>query len=328
MVIPVSAKEEFWGLKIYWKRFLLVAEEIEPRANPAASATGTVLEASVEKGRGIMTTVLVQNGTLKLGDTLLVGENYGRIKAMFDFNGKRIKKAGPSTPVSVSGLNGIPEAGEQFRVVESEKAARKIIAEESVRSTTPGKQTRSTPVSLEEFFSRMQEGESKTLYLIVKADVQGSLEPIVNSLERSGTMMKSTLKSCALRPAMCRRAMSCWRLLRTRSFWASMWMLIPSPRRRRAASRWIFVHYAIIYKLIEDVEKALKGMLAPTYQDVVIGRAEVRQVFRIRNVGTVAGCLYAHGRGAPQCKCPCGSRHPPAAYRPGEQFEAFAGKCT
>jgi translation initiation factor IF-2 len=181
MVIPVSAKE-ILGIDDLLEAILLVSEDIQPRANPTASATGTVLEAKIEKGRGAMTTLLVQNGTLKMGDTLLVGQNYGRIKAMFDHKGKRVREAGPSMPLSVSGLGGIPEAGEQFRVVESEKAARRIIAEEQEdqRQAPIGRQK---SISLEEFFSRLQEGEAKSLNLIVKADVQGSLEPIVNSLE-------------------------------------------------------------------------------------------------------------------------------------------------
>jgi translation initiation factor IF-2 len=292
MVIPVSAKE-IMGIEDLLEAILLVAEDSEPRANPSASATGTVLEASIEKGRGIMTTVLVQNGTLEMGDTLLVGENYGRIKAMFDYNGKRIKKAGPSTPVSVSGLNGIPEAGDQFRVVESEKVARKIIADEDLERRQ-AEMIQSAPVSLEEFFSRMQEGETKTLYLIVKADVQGSLEPIVNSLERlaneevdieilrsaTGNVTESDIKLASASDAII----------------LGFNVDIDPIAKAAAASEQVDIRtYNIIYKLIEDVEKALKGMLAPVYRDVVIGRAEVREVFRIRNVGTVAGCYMRTG---------------------------------
>ncbi|HEY1408285.1 MAG TPA: translation initiation factor IF-2, partial [Promineifilum sp.] len=177
MVIEVSAREKL-GIDDLLEAILLVSEEANPQANPDAIASGTVLEAKIERGKGIMTTVLVQNGTLRLGDTLLVGEHYGRIKAMYDYTGKRVKGAGPSTPVAVSGLDGIPEAGEQFRVVESEKAARKIIDDARDESRiTPESRSRAT---LDEFFARLQEGESKTLNLVVKADVQGSLEPIVN----------------------------------------------------------------------------------------------------------------------------------------------------
>lgn len=292
LVIPVSAKEVL-GIEDLLEAILLVAEEAEPRANPSATATGTVLEASVEKGRGIMTTVLVQNGTLELGDTLLVGENYGRIKAMFDFNGKRIKSAGPSTPVSVSGLNGIPEAGEQFRVVESEKTARKIIAEEGLeRRQSPV--TQSAPVSLEEFFSRIQEGEAKTLYLIVKADVQGSLEPIVNGLER---LANEEVDIEILRASTGNVSESDIMLASASDAIILGFNVEVDPIARTAAtSEQVDIRtYNIIYKLFEDVEKALKGMLAPVYQDKVVGRAEVRQVFHIRSVGTVAGCYMRTG---------------------------------
>ncbi|MFN2134476.1 MAG: translation initiation factor IF-2 [Candidatus Promineifilaceae bacterium] len=292
MVIPVSAKEQL-GIEDLLEAILLVAEEIDPRANPDASATGTVLEASIEKGRGIMTTLLVQNGTLELGDTLLVGENYGRIKAMFDFKGKAIKTAGPSTPVSVAGLNGMPEAGEQFRVVESEKSARKVIAEEEY-DRREAEQIRSAPVSLEEFFSRMQEGESKTLYLVVKADVQGSLEPIVNSLERLGNdeveiqILRASTGNITESDVMLASASDAIIL----GFNVDTGAIA----KAAASSEQVDIRtYSIIYKLIEDVEKALKGMLEPAYHDVVIGRAEVRQVFRIRSVGTVAGCYMRTG---------------------------------
>ncbi len=292
LIIPVSAREVL-GIDDLLEAILLVAEDAEPRANPTASASGTVLEASVEKGRGIMTTVLVQNGTLKMGDTLLVGDNYGRIKAMFDFNGKRIKQAGPSTPVSVAGLSGIPEAGEQFRVVESEKVARKIISdEESERQASTN--LRAAPVSLEEFFSRIQEGESKTLYLIVKADVQGSLEPIVNGLERLATdevdieILRASTGDVSESDVMLASA--------SEAIILGFNVDIDPIARAAAASEQVDIRtYNIIYKLFEDVEKALKGMLAPVYQDRVIGRAEVRQVFRIRSVGTVAGCYMRTG---------------------------------
>jgi translation initiation factor IF-2 len=292
LVIPVSAKEQL-GIEDLLEAILLVAEEIDPRANPDASATGTVLEASIEKGRGIMTTLLVQNGTLALGDTLLVGENYGRIKAMFDFKGQAIESAGPASPVSVAGLNGMPEAGEQFRVVESEKAARKVISEEEIERRNV-EEARTAPVSLEEFFSRMQEGESKTLYLVVKADVQGSLEPIVNSLERLSNdevdiqILRASTGNITESDVMLASA--------SEAIILGLNVEVGPIARAAASSEQVDIRtYSIIYKLIEDVEKALKGMLEPTYQDVVIGRAEVRQVFRIRSVGAVAGCYMRTG---------------------------------
>ena len=292
MVIPVSAKEKL-GIDDLLEAILLISEDIEPRANPAASATGTVLEAKIEKGRGAMTTFLVQNGTLKTGDTLLVGDNYGRIKAMFDYKGKRIREAGPSMPVSVSGLGSIPQAGEQFRVVESEKAARRIIAEEQddQRQVITGQQK---SITLEEFFSRLQEGETKSLNLIVKADVQGSLEPIVNTLEQ----MANEEVSVEILRASTGNVSESDVMLASASDAIILGFNVdvdPIARAAAASERVDIRNYRIIYKLFEDVEKAMKGMLAPTYRDVVIGRAEVREVFRIRGIGNIAGCYMRTG---------------------------------
>lgn len=291
MVIEVSAREKL-GIDDLLEAILLVSEEANPQANPDAIASGTVLEAKIERGKGIMTTVLVQNGTLRLGDTLLVGEHYGRIKAMYDYTGKRVKGAGPSTPVAVSGLDGIPEAGEQFRVVESEKAARKIIDDARDESRiTPESRSRAT---LDEFFARLQEGESKTLNLVVKADVQGSLEPIVNSLQRlNGEEVELNILRSATGPITESDVM-----LASASEAIILGFNVdadPIARNAAAVEEVQIRTYQIIYKLIEDVEKAMKGLLAPTFEDVVIGRAEVREVFRIRNVGAVAGCYMRTG---------------------------------
>ncbi len=291
MVIPVSATEKL-GIEDLLEAILLVAEDIEPRANPKASATGTVLEARIEKGRGIMTTLLVQNGTLHAGDTLLIGPNHGRIKAMFDYNGGSIREAGPSMPVSVAGLNGMPEAGEQFRVVESEKVARKIIADEELNQRQGPLRQRS--ISLEEFFTRLQEGETKSLNLVVKADVQGSLEPIVNSLEQLDNeevtveILRASTGNISESDVMLASASDAIVL--------GFNVDVDPIAKAAASSEQVDIRsYSIIYKLFEDVEKAMKGMLAPTYRDVVIGRAEVRQVFRIRGVGNIAGCYMRTG---------------------------------
>jgi len=299
MVIPVSAREKL-GIDDLLEGILLTAEEVDPRANPKAPASGTVLEAKIERGKGIMTTILVQNGTLHLGDTLLIGEHHGRIKSMFDYTGKRVAEAGPSTPVAVSGLDGIPVAGEQFRVVESEKVARKMIddAREAAR-TTPTARGKST--TLDEFFARLQEGETKTLNLIVKADVQGSLEPIVTSLERlNGGEVELEILRSATGPITESDVM----LASASDAIILGFNVEPDPiARNSAAVEGVQIRtYQIIYKLIEDVEKAMKGLLAPTYEDVVIGRAEVRQVFKIRNVGTIAGSYMRTGEGRRNAK--------------------------
>ncbi|MCP5096158.1 MAG: translation initiation factor IF-2 [Chloroflexi bacterium] len=294
LVIEVSAKENL-GIDELLEAILLVGEDLEPRANPKAPPSGTVLEAKMERGRGVMTTVLVQNGTINVGDTLMVGVLYGRIKAMFDFKGKKIKTAVPSTPVSVSGLNGIPEAGDQFDTAPSEKVARKIIAQrkEDARLNVV---SQSRAVSLDDFFTRLQEGETKTLNLIVKADVQGSLEPIVTSLKKIGEdndevtieILLSGTGNITENDVMLASA--------SKAVILGFNVFVDNAAKAAAASEQVQVNnYSIIYKLFEDVEKAMKGMLAPVYEDVVIGRAEVRQVFRIRSAGAVAGCYMRTG---------------------------------
>ena len=273
MVIPVSAKEK-----------LGIDDLLEAI---------TVLEARMEKGKGVMATLLVQNGTLTKGDTLLVGEDYGRIKVMFDYKGKRMKSAAPSTPVSASGLSGIPEAGAQFEVVESEKAARKLIAErEEANRIQPV--TRSSVISLDDFFSRLQEGETKTLNLIVKADVQGSLEPITNSLEK---LSNDEVEIQILLAATGNITESDVMLASASEAIILGFNVESDPiSRTTASSEQVEINtYSIIYKLIEDVDKAMKGLLAPVYEDVVIGRAEVRQVFRIKGSGNIAGCYMRTG---------------------------------
>lgn len=293
MVIEVSAKEA-WGIEDLLEAILLVAEDIQPRANPKAEASGTVLEARMERGRGVTATVLVQNGTLHVGDTLLVGDHHGRIRSMFDFTGGRIKEAGPSTPVSVSGLDGMPAAGEQFEIVESEKAARKLIAEREQAEITEERERRG--VSLDEFFSLLQEGEAKTLNLVVKADVQGSLEPIVTSLEKlardntdvdleilhasTGNVSENDIMLAAASDAVV----------------LGFNVTVDSAARVTASNEGVQVKlYNIIYKLIEDVEKAMRGLLEPEVRERIIGRAEVRATFQISGVGAIAGCFMRTG---------------------------------
>jgi translation initiation factor IF-2 len=293
MVVPVSARERL-GMDDLLEGILLVAEELNPRANPKAAPTGTVLEARMEKGRGPVSTLLVQNGTLRQGDTLLIGEHYGRIKAMYDFRGERLKEATPATPVSVSGLNGVPQAGDQFRVVANEKEARKILAEqlaqkEYVSSSRAG-------ISLEDFFIRLQEGDTKTLNLIVKADVQGSLEPILNSLNKIGQDNEEVSLEILLSGTGNISESDVMLASASKAVVIGFNVEADPIARNAASNEQVDIRtYSIIYKLFEDVEKAMKGMLAPTYEDVVIGRAEVRQVFKIRSLGNIAGCYMRSG---------------------------------
>jgi translation initiation factor IF-2 len=291
MVIPVSATEQL-GIDDLLEAILLVAEEIEPRANPNAEPTGTILEGRMEKGRGVMATLLVQNGTLRQGDTLLIGDHYGRIRSMFDFKGNRITEAGPSSPVSVSGLNGMPLAGQKFEVVADERTARKLADE---RAQNVVEEVRAAP-TLEDFFSQLTDGDSKTLNLIVKADVQGSLEPIVNSLQKlNDTSDEVTVE--VLRAATGNVTESDVMLASASgAVILGFNVSVDNIAHAAAASEQIDIRtYRIIYHMIEDVEKAIKGMLSPTFEEKVIGRAEIRQVFRIRGAGNVAGCYMRTG---------------------------------
>jgi len=291
LVIPVSAKQNL-GIDDLLEAILLTADEIDPQANPKGSPIGTVLEAKTERGRGVMTTILVQNGTLKIGDTLLIGQNYGRIKAMYDASGKKVKKAPPSMPVSVSGLNGMPEAGDQFTTVKNEKTARKLVADLQREEEEELLDRRS---SMDAFFARLTgSGGDKTLYLIVKADVQGSLEPLVSSLNKIENdevkidILHASIGEVSENDIMLASA--------SEAVVVGFNVGIDSAARRSAASHLIDIHtYDIIYHLLEDVEKMVKGMMAPVFEQVVIGRAEVRAVFQIRKIGLIAGCFMRTG---------------------------------
>ncbi len=293
LVIELSAKEQL-GIDDLLEAIVLTAEELNPRANPTAQPTGTVLEARMAKGRGVMTTLLVQNGTLRAGDVLLIGEHYGKIRSMFDFRGKRIKQAGPSTPVSVSGLSGIPAAGDQFVIVESERAARKHA--EEIQGDQKRQATTRLPVSLDDFFSQLLEGEPKTLNLIIKGDVQGSLEPIISSLEKlqsdevSLDILRAATGDISENDIMLAAASGAVVL--------GFNVEVDTAARLTAGAESVEIKtYSIIYKLLEDIEKAMKGMLAPVMQEQIIGRAEVRQIFHIRGVGNIAGSYMRTGEG-------------------------------
>ncbi len=294
LVIEVSAKENL-GIDDLLEAILLVGEDLNPRANPEAEPTGTVLEAKMARGQGVMTTVLVQNGTLKVGDTLIVGEYHGRIRAMYDFNGKKVKKAVPSTPVSVSGLDGMPKAGDQFKTAKSVKEARKIIADEQedARSGVSSKQA----VTLDDFFSQLQGGESKTLNLVVKADVQGSLEPILTSLKKIGESFEEVELEILLSGTGNVTETDVMLAAASQAVILGFNVSTDGAATTAASSEQVQINnYSIIYKMFEDVEKALKGLLDPIYQDVIIGRAEIRQVFRIRQIGQIAGCYMRTGK--------------------------------
>lgn len=291
IVVPVSAKQKL-GIQDLLEAILLVAENSDIRANPNGRTIGTVIEAKLDKARGPVATLLVQNGTLKVGDVVLVGTAYGKLRAMFDFRGKPIRKAEPSTPVEVIGLSDVPSAGEPFEVVASEREARleveKRIEERKQQAAARKK------VSLEDLFSRYQAGETKELRLILKADVQGSLEPIITELQKLGSgdikieVIYAETGNITENDIMLASA--------SKAIVVGFNVQADAAARRLAESEGVSIRtYDIIYRLSEDIEKALKGMLEPEQREVVIGRAQVLAVFPVSKLGKVAGCRVSEG---------------------------------
>jgi translation initiation factor IF-2 len=291
MIIPVSAKTKE-GLDDLLEAITLVAEETDIRANPAGKTFGTVIEGRLERTKGVVATLLVQNGTLSVGDAVVTGSVCGKIRAMFDHRNRPIEKAGPSVPVQIMGLDGVPEAGDLFEVAANEKEARSIVEQRRLDQELAAGPRQA--YSLDDIFARFQAGETKTLNLVIKADVQGSLEPIVNSLEN---LSHEELEVSILRADTGTITESDIMLAFASDAIVIGFCVTPdTPARNVAEVHGISVRtYDIIYKLIEDVEKALKGMLEPEYAPVVVGRAEVRAVFRIRRVGNIAGCYILDG---------------------------------
>jgi translation initiation factor IF-2 len=291
MVIPVSAKQK-QGIDDLLEGVLLVADNTEIRANPQGKVIGTVIEAEVDKSKGTIATLLVQNGTLESGDIVVAGKSYGRMKAISDYKGKAVKEAGPSMPVAVMGLNEVPVAGDVFQVVESEKEARAIVAErleeEKARTQTTKK------VSLEDLFASVQAGETKGLNLIVKADVQGSLDPIISELEKLNQgeigikILYAETGNIGENDVMLATA--------SKAIIIGFNVQADVAARRLADAEGISIRlYDIIYRMTEDIEKALKGMLEPEVVEKVIGRASVLAVFSASKLGRVAGCRVTEG---------------------------------
>jgi len=291
LIIPVSAKQRL-GIQDLLDAILLVAENSDIRANPNGRTIGTVIEARLDKNRGPVATLLVQNGTLKVGDVVLVGTAYCKIRAMFDFRGKPLRKAEPSTPVEVIGLSDVPAAGEPFEVVQSEREAR----QEVQRRLEARKQQAEArkKVSLEDLFARYQAGETKELRLILKADVQGSLEPIVSELQKLGSgeikieILYAETGNITENDIMLASA--------SKAIVVGFNVQADASARRLAESEGVSIRtYDIIYRLTEDIEKALKGLLEPEQREKVIGRAQVLAVFSASKFGKVAGCRVTEG---------------------------------
>ncbi len=292
LVVPISAKQKK-GLDDLLEAILLVADNLQILANPKGKVIGSIIEAELDRSKGVIATMLVQNGTLEVGDAVIVSSSYGRLRAMFDFKGKPLRKAGPSTPVSVMGLNEVPQAGDLFEVVDSERIARTIATE---RRTAQGSKASApkTAVTLEELFSQYQSGELRELRLIVKADVQGSLEPIISSLTELGqgeikiNILYAETGNIGENDIMLASASD--------AIVIGFNVQAEATARRLADAEGVSIRlYDIIYRLTEDIEKALKGMLEPELKEKVIGHAEVRAVFHISKIGNIAGCLVVDG---------------------------------
>jgi len=291
LIVPVSAKQKK-GLEELLEAILIVSDSLEIQANPNGKVFGTVIEAQIDKSRGVVATMLVQNGTLKDGDTILAGNTYGKIRAMFDFNGKKIRTAGPSFPVQVLGMGVVPPAGDVFQVVASEKEARAMI--QTNLDAQASKQTTSTKITLEQLFEKVQAGEIKELPIIIKVDVQGSLEPIVNSLNELGqgdikiNILHAETGNISESDVMLAAA--------SKAIVLGFNVDADGAARNLADQQNVSIRlYEIIYRMIEDIEKALKGMLEPEIKEIPVGQAQVRAIFKINKVGTIAGCRVTQG---------------------------------
>ena len=291
--VPVSAKTGE-NLDSLLEMILLTAEMQELTADPNRKSKGTVIEAKLDKGRGAVASLLIQNGTLHVGDSILVGSTYGRIRAMFDDMGKKIKSAGPSIPVEVLGLSEVPAAGDRFVVVKDEKTARNMAEIRKDKIKTESHQT-SHRVSLEDLYSQIQEGKVKELSIIVKADVQGSVEAIRQSLEKLST---DDVKVRVIHGAVGAITETDITLAAASNALMIGFNVRPDSNAIAAAERdgVDIKTYRIIYDAIEDVKSAMIGMLDPEYKEVVNGKAEVRMTYKISNVGTIAGCYVTDGK--------------------------------
>lgn len=291
MVVPVSAKQKK-GIDDLLEGILLVADSSDIKANPAGKVIGTVIEAELDKSKGVMATLLVQNGTLEGGAVIVAGIAHGKLRAISDYKGKPIKKAGPSTPVAVMGLSDVPAAGDLFEVVESEKEARSIVAERLETAKTQAQSRKK--VSLEDLFSKVQAGEAKELNLIVKADVQGSLDPIITELNKLGSgeiglkVLHAETGNIGNNDVMLATA--------SKAILIGFNVQADVDARRMAEKEGVDIRlYEIIYRMTEDIEKALNGMLEPDLKEKILGRAQVLQVFTASKFGRVAGCRVTDG---------------------------------
>ncbi len=293
LCVEVSALKGI-GLKELIEAIQLQAELLELKANPNRPALGTVIEAKLDRGRGPVATVLVQNGTLKVGDVVVVGAHWGRVRALVDDRGRQVKEAGPATPVEVLGLDGVPEAGDRLVVVESEKRAREV-AEYRQRKLREQQRAAAIPRgTIETMLARLKKGTLSELPVIVKADVHGSLQAIVDGLEKLSTeevrvrVLHSGVGAITEGDVNLAQASG--------AFIIGFNVRAPAPVRELAVREGVEIrYYAIIYELLDDMKKMLEGLLAPEKRENILGHAEIRQVFNVPKVGRVAGCMVTDG---------------------------------
>jgi translation initiation factor IF-2 len=291
--VPISALNGE-GIDNLLEMILLVAEVEEYKANPNRNAVGTVIEAQLDKGRGSVATLLVQNGTLKIGDPIVVGNTFGRVRAMVNDLGRRVKEAGPSTPVEITGLSDVPQAGDRFAVLSDEKSARQV-GEARAQEAVLAQRGEKSRVTLESLFEQMKQGEMKDLNLIVKADVQGSAEALSASLQKidvEGVNIK------IIHSAVGAITESDISLAAASNAIVIGFNVRPDVNAKRAAeAEKVDVRlHRIIYKVMEEIEAAMKGMLDPEFAEKIIGQAEVRQTFKVSKVGTIAGSYVTEGK--------------------------------
>src|SRR5690625_1313321 len=291
--VPISAiKRE--GIEDLLEMILLVSEVEELKANPNKVAFGTVIDDQLDRGRGSVATLLVQDGTLNRGDSLVVGNTYGRVRAMVNDLGQRIEKAGPSTPVEITGLSGVPQAGDQFLVFKDEKKARQIgeSRQQQFIAASRGSQTR---ISLDDLFEQIKQGEMKELNVIIKADVQGSAEALAASLQK---IEVESVNIKIIHTGVGAITESDIILASASNAIVIGFNVRPDVNAQKAAeSEKVEVRlHRVIYKAIEEIEAAMKGLLDPEYEEKVIGQAEVRELFKVSKIGTIAGSYVTDGK--------------------------------
>lgn len=292
--VEVSAKEK-QNLNDLLEMILLVAEIGEYKANPNRAARGTVIEAELDKGRGPVATVLVQNGTLKVGDFIIAGVAYGKVRAMMDHTGRRVKKAGPSMPVAVLGFSEVPPAGELFYAVQDEKLGKQVIGERQVKKREEDLKETAPKVSLEDLFNQIQEGQVKELNIIIKADVQGSVEAVKQALQQIST---EEVRVNAIHGGVGAVTETDIMLASASNAIIIGFNVRPDVNARKAieAEKVDIRLYRVIYDAIEDIKAAMSGLLEPEYKEIILGRVEVRKTFKVSKVGTIAGCYVTEGK--------------------------------